>query len=49
MAFIQCFLTATALSLYIRLNDIYKQDWHAFVQAFKKTLLFPKERLLCSS
>ena len=29
MAFIQCSLTGTALST-------YKQDWHAFVQAFKK-------------
>ena len=36
MAFIQCSLTGTALSWYIRLNDIYKHDWHAFVQAFKK-------------
>ena len=36
MAFIQCSLTGTALSWYIRLNDNYKQDWHAFVQAFKK-------------
>ena len=36
MAFIQCSLTGTALSWYIRLNDTYKQDWNAFVQAFKK-------------
>ena len=36
MAFIQCSLTGTALSWYIRLNDTYKQDWHVFVQAFKK-------------
>ena len=36
MAFIQCSLTGTALSWYIRLTDTYKQDWHAFVQAFKK-------------
>ena len=36
MAFIQCSLTSTALSWYIRLNDTYKHDWHAFVQAFKK-------------
>ena len=36
IAFIQCSLTGTALSWYIRLNDTYKQDWHAFVQAFKK-------------
>ena len=36
MAFIQCSLTGTALSWHIRLNDIYKHDWHAFVQAFKK-------------
>ena len=36
MAFIQCSLTGTALSWYIRLNDTYKQDWHAFIQAFKK-------------
>ena len=36
MAFIQCSLTGTALSWYIRLNDTYKQDWHAFVQAFNK-------------
>ena len=36
MAFIQCSLTGTALSWYIRLNDTYKHDCHAFVQAFKK-------------
>ena len=36
MAFIHCSLTGTALSWYIRLNDTYKHDWHAFVQAFKK-------------
>ena len=36
MAFIQCPLTGTALSWYIRLKDTYKQDWHAFVKAFKK-------------
>ena len=36
MAFIHCSLTGTALSWYIRLNDTYKQDWHSFVQAFKK-------------
>ena len=36
MAFIQCSLTGTALSWFIRLNDTYKHDWHAFVQAFKK-------------
>ena len=36
MAFIQCSLTGTSLSWYIRLNDTYKHDWHAFVQAFKK-------------
>ena len=36
MAFIQGSLTGTALSWYIRLNVTYKQNWHAFVQAFKK-------------
>ena len=36
MAFIQCSLTGTALTWYLRLNDTYKQDWHAFVQALKK-------------
>ena len=36
MAFIQCSLTGTALSWYIRLNDTYKHDWHALVQASKK-------------
>ena len=36
MVFKQCSLTGTALSWYIRLNDTYKHDWHAFVQAFKK-------------
>ena len=36
MAFIQCSLTGTDHSWYICLNDTYKQDWHAFVQAFKK-------------
>ena len=42
MAFIQCSLTGTALSWYIRLSDTYKQDWHAFVQAFKKQ--FPSQK-----
>ena len=42
MAFIQCSLSGTALSWYIRLNDTYKQDWHAFVQAFKKQFFSPK-------
>ena len=42
MAFIQCSLTGTALSWYIRLNDTYKQDWHAFVQAFKKQFFSQK-------
>ena len=36
MAFIKCSVNGTALSWYIRLNDTFKQDWHAFVQAFKK-------------
>ena len=36
MALIHCSLTGTALSWYIRLNDTYNYDWHAFVQAFKK-------------
>ena len=36
MAFIQCSFTGTALSWYICLNDTYKQDWNAFLQAFKK-------------
>ena len=36
MVFIQCSLPGTALSWYIRLNDTYKQDCHAFVQVFKK-------------
>ena len=44
MAFIQCSLTGTALSWYIRLNDTYKQDWHAFVQAFKNN--FPLKNAL---
>ena len=38
MAFIQCSLTGTALGWYTRLNVTYKQDWHAFVQEFKKRL-----------
>ena len=36
MAFIQCSFTGTAPSWYIRLNYPYKQDWYAFVQAFKR-------------
>ena len=36
MAFIQCSSTGTALNSCIRLHDTNKQDWHAFVQAFKK-------------
>ena len=42
MAFIQCSLTGSALSWYIRLNDTYKQDWHAFVQAFNKQFFSQK-------
>ena len=49
MAFIQCSLSGTALSWYIRLHDTYKQDWHAFEQALEKTILFSEKRLLCSS
>ena len=36
MTFIQCSLTGTALSWYIRLKDTYIQDLTAFVRAFKK-------------
>ena len=36
LAFIQCSLPGTALNWYIRLNDTYKHDCYAFVQAFKK-------------
>ena len=32
----QCSLNGTTLSWYNRLNDTFKQDWQAFVQAFKK-------------
>ena len=42
MVFIQCSLSGTALSWYIRLNDTYKQDWYAFVQAFKKQFFSQK-------
>ena len=31
----QCSLNGTTLSWYNRLNDTFKQDWQAFVQAFK--------------
>ena len=46
---IQCSLTATTLSWYICLNDTYKQDSPAFVQAFRKTILFSGKHLLCST
>ena len=52
MAFIQCPLTGTALSWYIGLNNTYKQDWLAFVQALKnnfhhkRTLIMHKLKLL---
>ena len=42
MAFIQSSLTGIALSWYIRLNDTCKQDWNAFVQAFKNLSSFQK-------
>ena len=35
-------ITGTALSWYIRLNDNYKHDWHAFAQAFKKQFFSQK-------
>ena len=43
MVFIQCSSTGTALSWYFRLNDTYKQDWHAFGQPFKKQLASQKD------
>ena len=46
MAFIQCSLTGTALSWYIRLNDTYKHDWHAFVQAFLLCTILRKDILI---
>ena len=49
MPFIQCSLTGTARSWYIRLNDTYKQDWHAFVQALKKTIFITKDLFSCTS
>ena len=49
MAFIQCFLTGTALSWCIRLNDTYKTRLASFCTSFQKTILFSKERLLCPS
>ena len=42
MAFIQRYLTGTALSWYIRLNDTYKQNWPVFVQAFEKKFSYQK-------
>ena len=42
MAFIQCSLTGTAFSWYIRLNETYKHDWHVFVQAFKEQFFSQK-------
>ena len=36
------FLPGTLLRWYIRLNYTYKQDWHAFLQAFKKQFLSQK-------
>ena len=47
LAFIQCSLTGTALSWYIRLNDTYRLA--RFCTRFQKTILFSKERLLRSS
>ena len=49
MAFIQCSITGTALSWYIRLNDIYKHDWHAFVQAFKNNSLHKRTLIMLKS
>ena len=46
MAFIQCSLTDTALSWYIRSSDTYKQDWHAFVQAIRKTIFITEKQTL---
>ena len=46
MAFIQCSLTGTALSWYIRLKDTYKHDCHAFVQAFKNLFLHKRTLIM---
>ena len=48
MPFIQCSLTGTALSWYIRSNDTYTR-LARFCTSFQKTFFFTKERLLCSS
>ena len=42
MASLECSLTGTALGWYTRLNDPYKRDWSAFLQAFKKQLTSQK-------
>ena len=47
MTFIQCSLTATSLSWYIRLNT-YKQGWSPFVQPVKNQIS-SEERILRSS
>ena len=36
MAYIQCSLSGIALSWFLRLHESYKNDWSAFVSAFKK-------------
>ena len=46
MAFIQCSLTGTALSWYIRSNDTYKQDWSAFVHAFEKQFFLNRTHIM---
>ena len=44
--FYTMFLKGTALSWYIRSNDTYKQDWHAFVQAYKKQFSSQKKHTM---
>ena len=36
MAYIECSLSGIALSWFLRLHESYKNDWSAFVSAFKK-------------
>ena len=48
MAYIQCSLSGIASGWFLRLHESYKNDWSAFVSAFKKQFVSLKNACLTS-
>ena len=49
MAYVQCLLLLTAFNWILQLLESYKNDWSAFVSAFKKQFFFTENCILRAS